>query len=108
MSDPCPFCGGTGRQKFDIAAEADSAADQLASTAAAIRAACVAMGAPVTADGCIDEATAARMLGKARKTLRNWRHQGRPIPYTVRNRRVQYRIDALANWLAQRNENPRA
>lgn len=96
----CPLCHGTGEVAVAIPA------DNLASTMAALRAACVAIGATITGDGRVGEDTAAMLIGRERKTLANWRHMHRPIPFLIRRRRVEYRLDDLAQWMRENDQQP--
>lgn len=96
----CPHCGGTG-----LAPDRAEALN-ITSTLAALRAACVAIGAKVTGDGRVDEETAALLIGRKRKTLCNWRHIDRPIPFRLRHRRVEYDLADLARWMRENDEMP--
>lgn len=82
------------------------AAPSLVPDVEGLRAACVATGALVTGDGRVDEGMAATLIGKARKTLANWRFEHRPIPFITRNGRVLYRLDDIARWMANNGLEP--
>lgn len=97
---PCPYCEGSG---FRLAR---SSGAELAAVADGLRAACRAAGASITGDDRVDEATAAMLVGRKTKTLRNWRHTHRPIPYVERCRRISYAVVDLAAWLQANSAEP--
>ena len=74
-----------------------SKADQL-------RAACADLGIPVSADGYIRESHAARLINRDTVTLRNWRYCEKPLPYRLFAGRIEYRLDDLAAFLAERGD----
>jgi hypothetical protein len=94
----CPFCRGEGY----VAGNSDA---EIASVAAGLREACRAVGASISGDDRVDEATAAVLVGRKVKTLRNWRHTHRPIPYVERFRRISYSVGDIAHWLAKNSKN---
>lgn len=97
----CPHCAGTG--KID-ALQVQAAS--IATLVIALQAACAADGANVTGDGRVDEATAARLVGRSKGTLRNWRAAERPIPYLKRRRGVLYSLEDIAAWMVAAGEMP--
>jgi len=60
----------------------------------------------MTGDDRLDEATAAILIGRATKTLRNWRHTHRPIGYVERCRRISYAITDVARRMHESSEEP--
>lgn len=70
----------------------------------ALLASCRSWGAPLTGDGMVREATAARVLGVAAKTLRNDRSGARRWPFVKRGGAVFYRVRDLAVWLLENND----
>jgi hypothetical protein len=95
----CPHCNGTGIMQA-------TPAPAIAALEAALRAACQANGALVTADNRTDEQTAAMLIGLKPKTLSNWRHTQRPIAFVKRSGRVLYAIYDLAAWMAENRSEP--
>lgn len=91
----CPYCSGTGV----LRASGDTGT--IPAIALGLRAACTASGSRVTGDGRVDEGVAATLVGRARKTLRNWRALDCPIPFITRNGRVLYSLDDLARWMVE-------
>jgi hypothetical protein len=54
----------------------------------------------VTWDGHVIERDAARLLGKAPHTLKNWRDQHQPLPFRKLGGRVQYDLADLAGFIS--------
>jgi hypothetical protein len=81
---------------------AESLADRIRATAAALEDAVRSAGISRSPDGRIASNDAARLLDLSPATMRNQRTQGRgPIPYRfpVGTSRVSYRIADLAAWI---------
>jgi hypothetical protein len=95
----CPHCAG-------LLPTHDTAEAEIAAIADGLRAACRAVGATITGDDRVDEATAALLIGRATKTLSNWRHTHRPIPFVERCRRISYAISDVARWMHENSEEP--
>lgn len=96
---PCPHCCSTGYSLANSACEAE-----IVAIAAGLREACRAIGASISGDDRVDEATAAMLIGRKPKTLRNWRHTHRPIPYVERCRRISYSVSDIARWMTEITE----
>jgi hypothetical protein len=79
---------------------------EIASVAAGLREACRTIGVVISGDDRVDEGAAAMLVGRKPKTLRNWRHTHRPIPYVERCRRISYSIGDIAKWLTEVTEVP--
>lgn len=90
MTRTCALCGTElpGTPPVD----ADAILDEL-------RDSCGRMGMTVWHDGTVDTETAALLLGRAVRTLENWRSAGTGPEY-VAGKRIRYRLTALAAWLA--------
>lgn len=88
MSSACPHCHGTGVQ--------------LPANPHVLRAdferACIERGIWVSPDGKVRESDAAGLIGLSPKTLRNWRHADRRLPFTTRAGRPLYALDDLAEF----------
>ena len=69
-----------------------------------LRAACIERGILVSGDGFIRESDAARLLSRAPVTLRNWRYCEKPLPFRMFAGRIEYSIEALANFLIERRD----
>ena len=54
----------------------------------------------------VDERKAARVLGVAVQTLRNWRHQRRGPAYVKMGRSVRYEINDLVEYLKKKKIDP--
>ena len=54
----------------------------------------------------VDENRAARFLGVAVQTLRNWRHQSRGPAYVKMGRSVRYQVDDLVDYLKKKKIDP--
>jgi N-acyl-D-aspartate/D-glutamate deacylase len=93
----CPHCEG-------LLPTHDTAEAEIGAIADGLRAACRAAGAAITGDDRVDEATAALLIGRATKTLSNWRHTHRPIPFVERRKRVLYSLADIANWMKANTE----
>lgn len=66
-----------------------------------LAAVCAVRGWRVTGDGWVSEKTAAAILGRSEKTLRNRRAIDRPLAFRKRGGRVEYSLAALAAHLAE-------
>ena len=95
----CACCGGTGYVVTLPEAEVEA-------IAAGLREACRAAGMRVTGDDRVEESTAAALIGRTTKTLRNWRYTHRPIPFVERCRRISYGIPDLARWMHESSHRP--
>ena len=95
----CPHCDG-------LLTVHDTSEAEIAAVADGLRAACQAAGASITGDDRVDEATAALLIGRATKTLRNWRHTHRPIPFVERCRRISYAVTDVARWMHGNSDAP--
>jgi len=100
---PCPHCLGTGYRQSPLVSDAE-----IEAIAVGLRAACRDAGAAITGDDRVDEATAAMLVGRKTKTLRNWRHTHRPIPFMERYRRISYAVSDLARWMHENSNEPYA
>lgn len=63
----------------------------------------MALGITPTGDGYVRERDAARLIGRAWKTLANRRHEDAPLAFRKgpgRNGRVEYALSDLARWQA--------
>jgi hypothetical protein len=69
-----------------------------------LTAACAEQAITVSADGYILESAAARLLGRSKTTLRNWRYEARPLPFRLLGGRIEYRLADLASFLEGRSE----
>ena len=54
----------------------------------------------------VDEKRAAKFLGVAVQTLRNWRHQRRGPIYIKMGRSVRYQIEDLVGYLKKKRVDP--
>lgn len=90
----CPHCQGTGYAP-------DLSDALIEATADGLREACRVAGKPISGDDRIDEATAAMLISRKPKTLCNWRHTSRPIPFLERGRRISYSIPDIARWMQE-------
>ena len=54
----------------------------------------------------VDEKRAAKFLGVAVQTLRNWRHQSRGPAYVKMGRSVRYQVDDLVDYLTKKKIDP--
>lgn len=54
----------------------------------------------------LDEKRAAKILGMAVQTLRNWRHQRRGPVYVKLGRSVRYQMDDLENYIQKQKIDP--
>ena len=54
----------------------------------------------------VDEKRAAKFLGIAVQTMRNWRHQRRGPAYVKMGRSVRYQVNDLVDYLKKRKINP--
>lgn len=70
----------------------------------ALRAACDRLGARVTWDEFVSEATAARLLNRKPKTLRNRRSIDRPIETRKVAGRIEYALRDIALYIVQNTE----
>jgi hypothetical protein len=95
----CPHCQGTGYSQSLPEAEIEA-------VALGLRRACKDAGAMITGDDRVDEQTAAMLIGRRPKTLTNWRHTHRPIPYVERCRRISYAVTDIARWLHKHSGDP--
>ncbi len=88
MPSCCPTCG------HPIAAGDADARDALT----LMRAAALMAGIQMTWDDHVTERDAARLLNRARNTLRNRRGLDCPIPFRKRSGRIEYALSDLAGW----------
>ena len=58
----------------------------------------------MSADGYVREYHAARLFNRSATTLRNWRYAERPLKYRLFAGRIEYRLEDLAAFLADRGE----
>lgn len=54
----------------------------------------------------VDEKRAARFLGVAVQTMRNWRHQRRGPAYVKMGRSVRYQVEDLIGYLQSKKIDP--
>ncbi|MEA1945993.1 MAG: helix-turn-helix domain-containing protein [Thermodesulfobacteriota bacterium] len=54
----------------------------------------------------LNDVEAAKFLGVATQTLRNWRHQRKGPPYLKISRSVRYRLDDLENFMNSKRIDP--
>ncbi len=87
-----------------IEGDRDCRADPVAAKVELLREACIEMDISFTADGYIGEHSAARLLSRSATTLRNWRYAERPLKFRVLGSRIEYGLDDLAAFLAERSE----
>lgn len=85
----CPTCG---RGLVPDADDADAILGEL-------RASCGRMGLTIRYDDSVDTEAAALLLGRAVRTLENWR-SARTGPAWVHGKRIRYRLPGLAAWLS--------
>jgi predicted DNA-binding transcriptional regulator AlpA len=55
----------------------------------------------------VGEIQAAHLLGVSRKTLRNWRYQGKGPPYHKLGARVRYRLGEVTQWVREQLGGPK-
>jgi hypothetical protein len=75
--------------------------DPIEAKALQLRQACTDFGIIVTVDGYVDEAGAARLLSRSRKTLKNQRHAGMAPPHRKLGKVAEYRLEDLAAALVE-------
>jgi hypothetical protein len=56
----------------------------------------------------LNERQAAKLIGRSVQTLRNWRCQGREIPYVRQGRSISYLYDDIVAWLDSHRIDPEA
>ena len=81
----CPCCGAPMQEADPVAVEVQK-----------IRSWCAANGIQIVLTDCIRQADAARYLGRAHQTLRNW---GDLIPARRVRGRVYYRLSDVAEFV---------
>lgn len=91
----CPHCGGTG---FARDADVELAADAMVIS---LRSSCEITGKDILVGDRVDEATAAWLLNRAVKTLRDWRYTHRPIDFSKPGGRVIYHLRDIARFIVE-------
>lgn len=81
-------------------AASSSAVPAANGTAIDIETICRANDIAISPDGFITEPGLAAIVRKSEYTVRNWRNISRPIPYRKIGRRVEYRLQDVAAFLA--------
>ncbi|MBZ9604268.1 hypothetical protein [Phyllobacterium chamaecytisi] len=68
-----------------------------------LRESCRDRNIPISGDGYVREADAARLVNRSAHTLRNWRQQHCPLAFRRLGNRVEYSLDVISEFLVCQN-----